>query len=44
MNGQTGKMMGDIPLDKKKAVIWWFAILGITFILCSLIWWIGGMV
>lgn len=44
MNGQTGKMMGVIPLDKKKAVIWWFAILGITFILCSLIWWIGGMV
>lgn len=44
MNGQTGKMIGDIPLDKKKVVIWWVSILAITFVIATLIWWIGGMV
>ena len=33
MNGQTGKMIGDYPVDKKKAVL-----LGISvFVLCMLI-------
>ena len=33
MNGQTGKMIGDYPVDKKKAVL-----LGIgVFVLCMLI-------
>lgn len=43
MNGQTGKMIGDIPLDKKKAIIWWFVILAITFAVCTVIWLIGGL-
>lgn len=43
MNGQTGKMIGDIPLDKKKAVIWWILILVGTFLICTVIWLIGGI-
>lgn len=26
MNGQTGKMIGDIPVDKGKAFIWWISV------------------
>ena len=42
MNGQTGKMIGDIPVDKKKAVI--IAILTFigVFAIASLIWMLGG--
>lgn len=31
MNGQTGKMIGDIPIDKKKAFIYWIIITIIIF-------------
>jgi hypothetical protein len=43
MNGQTGKMVGNIPIDKKKAIIWWISIFAITFAVCTLIWILGGM-
>lgn len=43
MNGQTGKMIGNIPVDKKKAIIWWIGIFSIIFIVCTLIWWLGGI-
>jgi DNA-directed RNA polymerase subunit RPC12/RpoP len=43
MNGQTGKMIGDIPVDKKKVAIWWIGLFVITFAICSLIWILGGI-
>ena len=43
MNGQTGKMIGDIPLDKKKAIIWGILILVGTFLVCTVVWLIGGI-
>ncbi len=43
MNGQTGKIVGDIPIDKKKVMIWWAILFVAIFLLASLIWWIGGM-
>ena len=43
MNGQTGKMVGDIPIDKKKAIIWWIGICVITFLVFALVFWIGGL-
>lgn len=33
MNGQTGKLIGNIPIDKKKAVILWIVIFIITFLI-----------
>lgn len=33
MNGQTGKMVGNIPIDKKKAVLFWILIFVVTFLL-----------
>lgn len=42
MNGQTGKMIGDIPIDKKKAVIWSVCIFLISIILCTIVWFILG--
>lgn len=43
MNGQTGKMVGDIPIDKKKAALWWIGICVITFLAFGLWFWIGGL-
>lgn len=43
MNGQTGKMVGDIPIDKKKAVIWWVSIFALTFLVCFIVYLIGGV-
>lgn len=37
MNGQTGELVGDIPVDKKKAVLYWILIFVITFGLVILI-------
>ena len=34
MNGQTGKLIGDIPIDKKKAFLYWILITLITFGIC----------
>ena len=36
MNGQTGKMVGDIPYSKKKAVLLWIVLFVITFIIMCL--------
>lgn len=40
MNGQTGKLVGNIPIDKKKAILLWMGIFalvfGIMFIICYL--------
>lgn len=37
MNGQTGKMIGDIPYSKKKAVFFWLIMFVICFIAFALI-------
>jgi hypothetical protein len=37
MNGQTGKMIGDIPYSKGKAVALWFIVFAISFVLLALI-------
>lgn len=37
MNGQTGKMIGDIPYSLKKAVILWVVLFVITFAITALI-------
>lgn len=37
MNGQTGKFIGDIPLDKKRVVIYTISIFVITFLICVLV-------
>jgi len=36
MNGQTGKMVGNIPIDYKKAIIVWILIFAIIFVLSYL--------
>lgn len=43
MNGQTGKMVGDIPIDKKKAAIWWIVLFALSFLVCVIVYWIGGI-
>ena len=44
MNGQTGKMVGDIPVDKKKAWIYFLSTLfgsfAILFIFLKLVGWL----
>lgn len=37
MNGQTGKFIGNIPVDKKKAVLYGILTFVITFIVCLII-------
>ena len=37
MNGQTGKFIGDIPLDKKRVVAYIISIFVITFLICVLV-------
>ena len=37
MNGQTGEFVGNIPLDKKKAVIYFFSILASIFAFIMLV-------
>lgn len=37
MNGQTGKMVGNIPIDYKKAIFIWILIFVITFIIAFVI-------
>ena len=44
MNGQTGKMVGNIPIDYKKAVIIWILIFIITFALVYLFYYFKVMV
>lgn len=40
MNGQTGKMIGDIPVDKKKAVLYFFGMFIGLLLVLSLMWFI----
>lgn len=42
MNGQTGKMIGDIPIDKTKVVILWIIIFAVIMIILSVIWYTLG--
>ena len=37
MNGQTGEFIGNIPVDKKKVIIYWLIIFALTFGLVVLI-------
>jgi len=37
MNGQTGKFIGDIPLDKKKVILWVISLFVIIFLCIGLI-------
>lgn len=37
MNGQTGKMIGDIPYSKKKAVFFWIILFAICFLVLMVI-------
>jgi len=37
MNGQTGKMVGNIPIDVKKAVIIWILLFVVTFLVIFLL-------
>lgn len=41
MNGQTGKLVGNIPIDIKKAVILWILIFAITFGIVFAIYYFG---
>lgn len=43
MNGQTGKLIGDIPIDKKKVAVWWIGITLLLFGILTVIWLIGGL-
>ena len=38
MNGQTGKMVGNIPIHKGKAVLMWILVFAITFIVLTIGW------
>ena len=37
MNGQTGKFIGDIPIDKKKVFIFVIIVFIASFLLCLLV-------
>ena len=43
MNGQTGKMVGDIPIDKKKAALCWIGLCALSFLVCFIVYWLGGL-
>ena len=42
MNGQTGKIIGDIPIDIKKAILYWIGIFLLTIIVIYIGWMIVG--
>lgn len=41
MNGQTGKLVGDYPVDKKKAVLLWIVVVVIVFLISFLLYVLG---
>lgn len=41
MNGQTGKLIGDIPVDPVKAIIWWIIVFGIGIIIFIILYLVG---
>ncbi len=42
MNGETGKMVGNIPIDKKRAVLAFVIPFVITMLICTIIWLLSG--
>lgn len=40
MNGQSGEMVGNIPIHKGKAVLMWVSIFLLSFLLLSIGWWL----
>ena len=38
MNGQTGKLIGDLPVDKKSVAKWFFGVLGVLTALSAWFW------
>lgn len=43
MNGQTGKIVGDLPLGRKEVVVWSLVIYLICFVICLLLF-LGGVI
>lgn len=41
MNGQTGKMIGDYPVDKKKAILLWIVVVTIVFAISFVLFKVG---
>lgn len=41
MNGQTGKMIGDIPIDTKRAIMWWAIVFLGVFAIIAIVYFIG---
>ena len=37
MNGQTGKFVGNVPIDKKKFWKWWFLLFSCSLIICIIL-------
>ena len=44
MNGQTGKMVGNIPIDTKKIILYSIAIFVVCFLVLFGIYWLGASV
>lgn len=42
MNGQTGKLVGDLPMDKAAYWKWWFIVFGIAGAVSGLIAWLAA--
>ena len=42
MNGQTGKLVGNLPMDKGAYWKWWFVVFGIASALSVLVAWLAG--
>ena len=40
MNGQTGEMVGNIPVHKGKAILMWIIVFALTFLALSIGWWL----
>ena len=43
MNGQTGKIVGELPLGVKETVLWGILIFLLCFIVCILLY-LGGII
>lgn len=41
MNGQTGKMIGNIPVDPIKAIIWWVAVFASVMAIFVILYFVG---
>ena len=43
MNGQTGKMVGNIPVDIKKAIFMWILLFALSFAAAYLYYYLRGV-